>query len=165
MSIPNKIIIIGATAKDAGKTTLACQLIERLKSDYDIAALKTSVREDQRSLQLIASFEPGTHSDTAMYLNAGAKKSYFLQTSPLNLHKAFQSFLKNLAPGELIICESTSLIDLITPNVFIMLTNESADCKPTAEKALKKADFIIPFTPENFAPPIDEIIAALEKTK
>ena len=138
----DSMLLIGSTTKDAGKTTLACRIIDKFKEKLKTIALKIAVTNTLPQYSLTQENNPDSRTDSGKMLAAGAAKSFYLKTAENMLDEAFTEFLGKTKPA-VIICESTSLARFAQPGLFIMIKANKDDIKKSALAVMKKADIII----------------------
>ncbi len=143
------MVMIGATARNSGKTTLAEALIKHYSNKYDVVALKISgIHEGNEETSFAEGYELTEEhekhgvKDTSKLLNAGARRVFRMRNDKSGLIKGFNEFLSYLSGHELIVCESNSLRNYIEPGIFIMMKNPAAQIKPSAEAVLEYADVV-----------------------
>jgi len=163
----NRIIMIGAASKNAGKTEFACKLIEKFKDKYTVFGLKISTEHDPAESKhnlsgdaFLLTEETGEEAgkDTTRMLKAGAEKVYWLRTPVKNLEPGFMEFRKYLSGNELVICESNSLRRVVEPGFFmIMRIKGSQQVKPSCQAVWEYADCINDFEEHRFGIPVDRI--------
>jgi DNA polymerase III delta prime subunit len=159
-----RLILIGSSGRNSGKTTLAIALIRRLRGQNIIGLKITSVEKQgalcprggegcgacaiDRPFVLCEETQTDSGKDTAELLAAGAKKVFWLRCLKESLQEAFVEFQKMIDGEALIICESNSLSLSIEPALFIMLHNAASEMKDSAKKAAPFADITLqsPFT-------------------
>ena len=89
--------------------------------------------------------------DTQRMARSGAKRIFWLKTRPEALADGIEEFRRRLSPGEVVVCESNSLRDVVVPDLFFMLTGgESTVMKPSARGVSLYADRIVKFDGEGF---------------
>lgn len=159
----NRMIMIGATGRNSGKTSLATEIIKSLKHKKKIIGLKittigsrdavcprggegcgvcTSVEGNYDILEEVGS---GTDKDTIRLLEAGCESVYWIRTHKEHIVEAFEEFLELAVDADLIVCESNSLRHYVEPYLFIMIKNTSDEfIKPTAAAVMDYADHIVP---------------------
>jgi len=128
--LPNVLLITGS-GRERGKTMLACNIISRWKENHDIIAIKisTHIHEHPRSVNLIhrsdgyAIWEEKAMSpkDSGRFLEAGAVKAFYIETSDHELVKAFRFICGLCSEKSLIICESGGLGRSISPGVMLFV--------------------------------------------
>lgn len=161
--IPVKnMVLIGATGRNSGKTTLALEIIETFQSKFPIIAFKLITVRDHSDIcprggagcgickGLKDCFdvreETGTGTkDTMLLKKAGAKKVYLLRAFKENVRDALEAALKLVPENALILCESNSARLVAEPACFVMIkSSTSSSMKPTAEAVIQYADVLMP---------------------
>ena len=80
-------------------------------------------------------------SDAGRFLAAGAERSFWLRVPSGELPRAAGMVNKILAQGEHVIVESNSVVELVTPDVFLMLLDFSCeDFKASSLRFMDRAD-------------------------
>jgi hypothetical protein len=173
-----RLILIGSTGRNSGKTFLAAELIKRFKQT-PVTALKITGIERKNGpcprggegcgacgiegeFCLDEEFSGNSGKDTSLLLAAGAVRVFWLRCIRSSLAAGFAAFLERADSSGLIICESNSLREVIEPAFFIMIHDSSGGkIKLSAERVAGKSDFTLKnsFSPKD----IDELAAALSK--
>jgi len=133
-TIPNLLLIAGTGTK-AGKTTVACRIIEQF-SELRITAVKITPHFHETTPGLIlidegdgyAIYEERDTSaskDTSRMLKAGAAKVYFAKVWDNKLPDVFERILKLIPANVPIVCESPALRHFTEPGVFIIVTSDT----------------------------------------
>lgn len=161
MIAEERMILVGSTGRNSGKTTFSTEFIKKYKDDYKIVALKVTTVESRHMkcprggdgcgtcTSLMGDFDirieekAGQVKDTQRLKAAGADRVYWIRSYPEFLTQAFEEFLKLVEDADLIMCESNSLRNYVEPRIFIMIDN-SKDKKKTAKKVYDHADYIFP---------------------
>ncbi len=136
MKILNLLLIAGTGTK-AGKTSMACRIIEQFDK-LDITAIKISPHFHETTPGLVAVLEKPGYAvyeetsiegtkDTARMLNAGASKVYFAKVWDDQLFTVFTEIMKLVPSGSPVICESPALRNFIVPGVFIIMTSDTVN--------------------------------------
>ena len=160
-SVPN-MVLVGASGRNSGKTTLACRLIQSWQERWPVIALKVvSVGQEGRRChrghdgcglctdlsgpyRLTEETDATSPKDTAQMLRAGAKKSFLLVCRETHLPEGFAAFLQQTPPGALLVCESNTLRKYAVPGVFLFANASAADTlKPSAHIARPLADGLV----------------------
>lgn len=163
------MVMIGATGRNSGKTTLALQIIDAYKDKLPIVAFKLITIRDHGDIcprggqgcgickGLKSCFdireETGTGTkDTMLLKKAGAHKVYLIRAFKENIREALEDALKSVPDNALILCESNSARLAAKPALFIMIQSSTASAvKPTAKAVLEYADIILPQNEKAFA--------------
>ncbi|HUW91875.1 MAG TPA: hypothetical protein VMV74_01825 [Bacteroidales bacterium] len=131
MTKADRLLIIGGTGRDSGKSTLAALLISKFTS-RGVTAIKITphVHPEMSGLTLIAGKE-GFHiyeernsvseKDSSRMLRAGASKVFLIISGEATLGEAFTALQPFLTPGTPIICESPALRRIVSPDLFILM--------------------------------------------
>lgn len=162
MIIMKNMLLIGSSGRNSGKTTLAKAIIQKWKKDYPVFALKIisiDVENEQchrgedgcgvctgfqGRFELTEEHEQDSEKDTAQLLAAGARKSFLLKTLRIHLAEAITACSKYFPPEAVIVCESNSLRQVVTPGVFLFVQNSSLEgMKPSARAVYHLADTIV----------------------
>ncbi|EXG88286.1 hypothetical protein K413DRAFT_5203 [Clostridium sp. ASBs410] len=156
-----QMVLIGATGRNSGKTTLALQIIHAFKDILPVVAFKLITIRNQGDIcprggqgcgicqGLKGSFditlETGTGTkDTMLLKKAGANQVYLIRAYKENLREALEEALKLVPKDSLILCESNSVRLVAEPALFVMIQSTSSSIKPTAEAVMEYADVILP---------------------
>lgn len=151
-----KLIMIGATGRNSGKTELVTRLITIFSKKYPITGLKVSTYygndeqyhgQNQEHLKenflVIKDTDVSAEKNTAKMLAAGATEVFWIKTNINNIDKALAEFLTQKKNDTYIVCESNSLRKSIIPDIFIMIKNTTQQIKDSAINVMKHADIII----------------------
>lgn len=91
-------------------------------------------------------------------LLAGASKVFYIESGPDCLKEAFDTFLEKTVPGQIIVCESNGLSEIIKPGIYLMVDrNGNFEKKPSAIKAIPKVDAIVEMENGSFRHVVDKI--------
>lgn len=172
----NRMVMIGATGQNCGKTILAEKMIKKWSHYIPIVALKvTTIHEGDRGchrgihgcdvcgkisggFDLIQENNPSDSKDTSRLLNAGASQVFWLLAHMGSLSEGFTSFLEQSMEGALIICESNSLRKFVQPGAFIMMNNDkNQSVKRSAADVYDRADICVQSNQDQ-----DEVISKTE---
>lgn len=156
------MVLIGATGRNSGKTTLALEIIQAFKMKFPIVAFKLITVRDREDIcprggkgcgickglkscfDIREENETG-EKDTMVLKRAGAEKVWLLRAFKENVREALEAALKLVPEHALIICESNSARLAVKPACFIMIQSTAAPyVKPTADEVMKYADVLLP---------------------
>ena len=161
-----RVIVVGGHTRSIGKTQLVCDVIAAFPGANWIAGKITQYGHgvcaqngencdcapDEHVCAINWETETGTGTDSARFLTAGARRSFWLRTKqgflaeglPL-LRAALQETLAN-ARGELppLIVESNSLLQFLKPSLYFSVVDPAKeDFKDSARAALDRADALV----------------------
>ncbi|MCF8373668.1 MAG: hypothetical protein K9H64_18755 [Bacteroidales bacterium] len=141
------ILLIGGTGRNVGKTTLVCDIINHFSREHKIVGLKITnhFHSDQsNSFNLFEEINPEGTKDSSRMLKAGASKVFYIESEAENLASVFDDFSEEIEPGQIIVCESNGLSELVKPGVYLLVDrDENIEKKPSVQKALQKVDAVV----------------------
>lgn len=129
----NRIIIIGGTGQNTGKTTISCKIIEKSSSFSKTIGIKISTHfhEQDSNTELIYKTEnfeiyneksTEGKKDSSKMLISGANKVFYIQAKEEFVKQAFEFVEKQITKNSIIICESFTLGKQISKaNKILML--------------------------------------------
>jgi molybdopterin-guanine dinucleotide biosynthesis protein len=151
------LVVVGGHSRDIGKTSVVAGLIRRLRhmrwtalkitqygngvcANHNATTACGCEPEDGREFDLSEEFEPNA-TDSGRFLAAGAERSFWLRAPAGELPRAADLVKKILAQGDHVIVESNSVVELVTPDVFLMLLDFGCeDFKPSSLRFMDRAD-------------------------
>jgi molybdopterin-guanine dinucleotide biosynthesis protein A len=170
---PN-MVLIGATGRNVGKTTLACALIRRLRKEFTVIAVKVTTVDAKdgpcprggRGCGTCASLEGNYEiieesknegdKDTHLMRKAQAAQVYWVKALRSHLREAVQSLLSRVGNDCVIVCESTGLRAHVEPGLFLMTDSQSVtDPRPSARQLGHLAERRLSFDGQEFDAPVD----------
>lgn len=140
MHLPNWLILVG-TNRNAGKTTLACNIITGFSKEIPVTGIKISphfhgLEENDRIISrgdeftIVEETRAHTNKDSSRMLTAGADRVFYIQAWDNNLEKAVRELLDHIDPISPVICESGWIRNFIEPGIFLILSGvENTDTK------------------------------------
>jgi len=152
------LLVVGGHSRNVGKTSLVAGLIRRFR-DRRWTAVKITqyghrvcTNHDEicgceaapgEPFALSEEYEPG-NTDSARFLAAGAERSFWLRTPAGELPRAVGAIQKILAQSENVIVESNSVMELVRPDVFLMLLDFGCpDVKQSSLRFMDRADAFV----------------------
>ncbi len=169
------MIMIGGTARHAGKTSLACKMLYSFTQNEPITAIKVTPEDNPcyavnpawgkilladtaNGIYLTEDTTVDPEKDTARLREAGAHHVWWLHCSRASLPEAAGFLKKQLRPGTVSVCESTSLRAVIEPDLFILIHQAgSRQTKSSADMLQNHADLVVEYDSGIFRPDIDYI--------
>ena len=152
------LVVVGGHSRNIGKTSLVEGLIRNFRDRRWTAVKITQYGHGGCSnhdeicgceagpgepFALSEEYEPGK-TDSARFLAAGASRSFWLRTPAGELPRAARTIQKILTQSENVIVESNSVIELVRPDVFLMLMDFGCqDFKPTSLRFMDRADAFV----------------------
>ncbi len=139
-----KTIVVGGQSRDVGKTAAVAGLV-RAFAEWDWTAVKiTQFDDDERAIygeswSLEEDRGESGATDTGRFLAAGARRAYWLRAPSGRLGEAMPALRAVLAGARNAIIESNSVLEFLTPDLFLMVLGPGA-LKPSARKFLDRAD-------------------------
>jgi hypothetical protein len=152
------LVVVGGHSRNIGKTSVVAGLIRKLK-DRRWTALKITQYgngvcshhsmacgcepETDQPFALSEEYEPNG-TDTGRFLAAGAERSFWLRVPAGELTGAEATVRKILGQGQNTIVESNSVLELVRPDVFLMLLDFSCqDFKASSLRFMDRADAFV----------------------
>ena len=158
----DRMLMIGSTGANVGKTTLACELLRRLSGQRDIAAVKvTTIREKdgqcprggegcgvcaslEGTFRITQETNRDSDKDTSRLLRAGANRVYWLSVLRAHLREGASALMETLRPHTTCICESNSLRHVVEPDLFLLACSPGSKLwKESARQVQDYADRIV----------------------
>jgi len=149
------LVVVGGHSRNIGKTSVVAGLIRRLRNRKWTAVKITQYghgvcsnegkecgceAEPDHPFALSEEYEP-SRTDSGRFLAAGAERSFWLRTPAGELARAAGTVEKILRQSENVIVESNSVVELVRPDVFLMLLDFSCDdFKASSMRFLDRAD-------------------------
>jgi hypothetical protein len=152
------LVVVGGHSRNIGKTSVVAGLIRRLR-DRKWTAVKITQyghgvcadegkacgceAEPDHPFALSEEYEP-SRTDSGRFLAAGADRSFWLRAPAGELARAAGTLRKILDHAENVIVESNSVLELVEPDVFLMLLDFSCqDFKPSSLRFMDRADAFV----------------------
>ena len=152
------LVVVGGHSRNIGKTSVVAGLIRHLR-DRKWAAMKITQyghgmcshhgeacgceTEPDHPFALSEEYEP-SGTDSGRFLATGAERSFWLRTPAGQLSGAASQVRKILARHENVIVESNSLLELVKPDLFLMVLDFGcADFKASSARFLGCADGLV----------------------
>lgn len=151
---PNLLLIAG-TGRNSGKTTVACQIIEKFSPDLELTAVKISPHFHLASCGLAELIKTEfysissekvryTRKDSSRMLRAGAAHVYYVEVKDTSMLDAFNALIKLIDPETPVIIESPALRKVINPGVFVLVDSDhTLNKKEDVLKLKQKADLFL----------------------
>ena len=176
------LVVVGGHTRNIGKTSVVAGLIRKMR-DRRWTALKITQYGNgvcaNHSAADACGCEPAggeefelseeyerSGTDSGRFLAAGAERSFWLRVPAGELPRAAGMVQKILAQGENVIVESNSVVELVTPDVFLMLLDfASEDFKASSLRLMDRADGFIVIDRGIRAPLWEDVVLGMWQQK
>lgn len=151
----DRLLTVGGTGRDVGKTEFICWLIGEFSRRYSVYGFKVSAvypgeechhgthDKNRSTMDLFEEKDRTLAKDTSRMLRAGATKVFYLRSEDKNIVAGYHEFILNVPQEALVVCESNSLAEFIKPGLSIVVTNPDKVVKTRARHRLKQADLVV----------------------
>ncbi|HEX3746634.1 MAG TPA: hypothetical protein VHW09_22005 [Bryobacteraceae bacterium] len=152
------LVVVGGHSRDIGKTSVVAGLIRKLRTRHWTAAKITLYGNgvcahdggacgcepaSGEAFELSEEYEPNA-TDTGRFLAAGAERSFWLRAPAGEIARAAGTIHKMVASSGNVIVESNSILEVVQPDVFLMVLDFSCeDFKPSSLRFLDRADAFV----------------------
>ena len=152
------LVVVGGHSRNIGKTSVVAGLIRKLRSRKWTAVKITLYGNgicakdggacgcepaSGEAFELSEEYQPGD-TDTGRFLAAGAERSLWLRAPAGELARAAGAIRKIIDRCGNVIVESNSIVELVQPDVFLMLMDFACDdFKPSSMRFLDRADAFV----------------------
>ncbi len=149
------LVAVGGHSRNIGKTSVVAGLIRKLRdrrwtavkiTQYGHGVCASEGRdcgceaEPDHPFALSEEYEP-SRTDSGRFLAAGAERSFWLRTPAGGLARAADTVRKLLAQSQNVIVESNSILELVRPDLFLMVLDFSCqDFKASSLRFMDRAD-------------------------
>ena len=176
------LVVVGGHARNVGKTSVVAGLIRKMR-DRRWTALKITQYGNEvcanhtgaaacgcgpaggEEFELTEEYEK-SGTDSGRFLAAGAERSFWLRAPSGELPRAAGMVRKILAQGEHVIVESNSVVELVTPDVFLMVLDFTCeDFKASSLRLMDRADGFVVIDRGISAPLWEEVARGMWDTK
>ena len=152
------LVVVGGHSRNIGKTSVVAGLIRRLRQRNWTAVKITQYGhgicsnegkscecsvEPEHPFALSEEYEP-SKTDSGRFLAAGAERSFWLRAPSGELARTAGTLRKILKQSDNVIVESNSVLELVDPDVFLMVLDFACeDFKASSLRFLDRADAFI----------------------
>ena len=148
------LVVVGGHSRNVGKSAVVAGLIRALPEGHWTAVKITHHGHGARESFSLSRNTVPDDSDTGRFLASGASQSWWLRAAPGSLPEALQELRAVLAASGNAIIESTSVLNHLTPDLFLLVVNPSVvDWKDSALRFLERADALAIVTPHEGVSP------------
>jgi hypothetical protein len=154
------LVVVGGQAHGIGKTAVVAGLIGALPEAGWTAVKITPHSHRARSraaYTLTQELNPDSRTDSARYLAAGARRSFWLRATVGQLGQAVPALELILETSPNAIFESNSVLEFFRPELYLLVLDFSVqDFKESSRRFLERADALVLIescaaTPRNLA--------------
>ena len=142
------IIIVSGHTRKVGKTTVVAGLIKAF-SEYPWIALKVSTHWHSKSssgegLVIYEEKNVGQESDSSRFLDAGAKRSFWVQIQECRMESMMPQLQPILQSSPFVIIEGNNILKHVSADIHIMVANcNLAEIKESARRLLDQLDILL----------------------
>jgi hypothetical protein len=152
------LVVVGGHSRNIGKTSVVAGLIRKLRGRQWTAVKITLYGngvcahdggacgcepEGGEACELTEEYQPNG-TDSGRYLAAGAERSFWLRAPAGELARAAGTVRKMIAGSGNVIVESNSILELVQPDVLLMVMDFSCeDFKPSSLRCIDRADAFV----------------------
>ena len=172
------LVVVGGHSRNIGKTSVVAGLIRRMR-DCRWTALKITQYGNgvcaSHTGAAACGCEPAggeefdlseeyqaSGTDTGRFLAAGAERSFWLRVPSGELPRAAGMVQKILAQGANVIVESNSVVELVTPDVFLMLLDFACDdFKASSLRLMDRADGFVMIDRGSHVPLWEDVVLGM----
>jgi len=154
-----KTIVIGGQARDIGKTTVAAGIIAALP-EFNWTAIKITGFGPEETARYGNGFqlqeEHGAEqpTDSSRFLQASARRAFWLRVPFGKLGEAMPAFCRATAGAENLIVESNSILEFVEPDLYLVAVDSArSEFKQTARRFLDRADAFVEVSSFKFQVP------------
>ena len=140
------LIVVGGQSRKVGKSTVVVELIRALKERHWTAIKISGHRHDADQGRVLISQETDAvgHVDTGRFLQAGAKRVFWVRGGEGGLEQAMPRIRQIIAEGSDIIIESNSVMRFVEPDLYLLVLDPAVeDFKDSARDFLPRVSAFI----------------------
>jgi len=147
------LIMVGGQAKDAGKTTLVCNIIAAFPQFRWMAvkfAGHSHLPQNSRLLVRTRDYSiwqqssSGSESDTARYSSAGAARALLVQVRDGKMREACLAIHQELSSVEAVLIESAGAMKFFSPDLcLLVVASTQTEFKDSARELLDDVDGVV----------------------
>lgn len=151
--VSRKILLISGSGRNVGKTSFMRRVIAH-NASHQLVAIKITPHFHEPGNGLISLFVSDDYrifqetnatssKDSSLFLQAGAERVFYIQTTDTSIEEAFNLATKQLSPLQPILVESAALRTVLIPELYIFIQKNYEEIKPSAVEMQKLADVIV----------------------
>jgi hypothetical protein len=174
------IVVVGGHTRNIGKTGVVAGIVAALP-EFAWTAIKITqfghgvcsangepcdCETADHTIAISEERDAASGKDTARYLAAGARRSFWVRTRQGQLADAMPRVRKLIAESVNVIVESNSVLRFLMPDVALFVTDGGVlDFKPSALRYLDRVDALVAVGAASFAGPWNGVSPALTAGK
>jgi hypothetical protein len=174
------LVVVGGHSRNIGKTSVVAGLIRKLRGRKWTAVKITLYGNgvcahdggacgcepaSGEAFELTEEYQPND-TDTGRFLAAGAERSFWLRAPAGELARAAGTIHKMIDQSRDVIVESNGILELVRPDVFLMLLDFSCeDFKPSSLRFMERADAFVVVDQGINAPLWEDVARGMWDTK
>ena len=156
--IGGKLLVVGGQSRKVGKTALCVDLL-RLMSDQAWTAVKITPYTEsgcpvrgagcgcppwEHTFSIREEMSRSSRKDTSRYLQAGARRAFWVQTKAGRLTDSLEALKGNLISDQSVLIESDAIAKYWRPDLFLLVVDpRKADFKLSARVRLASTGFLL----------------------
>ncbi len=167
MQISKNTLLISGSGRNVGKTSFIRKVIEQ-NADQNLAAIKITPHfheptdglipiEVNENFRVFQETDINSGKDSSLFLQSGAAKVIYIQTTDAYLAESFSVAIAQLSPNQPIITESAALRKFIFPGLYLFIQKKYEEVKPSALEMQKLSDTTIFSDGNEFSIPPESI--------
>jgi len=162
LDILHNLLLIAGTGRKVGKTTLACQLINKQSKTHAVTGIKISphmhhqvegqsIVAQSENYMIIEETNFNSAKDSSRMLKAGASRVFYLQTRDRHIIEPFQLLLDMIPENAPVICESGTMLKFAKSGLFFLVSRiNEISTKEGLDKIGYKPDIQVIFNGTSF---------------
>lgn len=159
--ISKNILLISGSGRNVGKTTFMQEVIRKNASQKVVAIKITPHFHDptpglipirvNTDFSIFQETDSSSGKDSSLFLQAGAEKVFYIQTTDTILGQAFSLVSEQFSPDQPVVVESAALRNFVIPGLYVFIEKNSEEIKSSAREMKKLADLILISDGEQFS--------------
>ncbi len=143
------MVVVGGSGRGAGKTALICGLIAALP-EFGWTAVKITSHSHGKPGPVWEETEAGQGTDTARYLDAGARRSFLMTATDAELGPMLTEILQNGSATGHFIFESNRMLRHLHPDLCLAVAGGlESEQKQSFPEVLKRMDAMVQLADED----------------
>lgn len=151
--ISRKILIISGSGPNAGKTSFLRRVIAH-NASQNLVAIKITPHFHEptsglvpllvtKNYRIFQETDASKGKDSSLFLQAGAEKVLYIQSTDAFLEEAFNLATEQLSPEQPILVESADLRNIVVPELYVFIQKNFEEVTPATLEMQKLAQAIV----------------------